>query len=142
MRKLILPILLLSGLFYTSCSGDGTDTSSIVAKGGKKYGGTFRFMSAEKIASVFPIHSGDLYSSRIVTQIFEPLMRIDPTTLDAVPCIAESFTVNADATVYTFTIRKGVKFHEDDCFADGTRELTAEDVKFSLDLACSGLSDN
>jgi peptide/nickel transport system substrate-binding protein len=142
MRKLILPILLLSGLFYTSCSGDGTDTSSIVAKGGKKYGGTFRFMSAEKIASVFPIHSGDLYSSRIVTQIFEPLMRIDPTTLDAVPCIAESFTVNVDATVYTFTIRKGVKFHENDCFANGTRELKAEDVKFSLDLACSGLSDN
>lgn len=142
MRQLILPILFLSGIILQSCSGDGSDTSNQLAKGGKKYGGEFRFMSAEKITSILPTQSSDLYSSRVVAQIFEPLMRIDPVTLDAVPCIAESFTVNDDATVYTFNIRKGVKFHEDDCFSGGTRELTAKDVKFSLDLACSGLKDN
>ena len=37
------------------------------------------------------------------------------------PILAESFSANADATVWTFVIRQGVKFH------DGT-DLTAEDV--------------
>jgi len=37
------------------------------------------------------------------------------------PILAESFSANDDATVWTFDIRKGVKFH------DGS-ELTAEDV--------------
>lgn len=143
MRKLLIPLFLLitTSLLITSCGGSD-DTSSLVAKGGKKYGGSFRFMSAEKIPSIFPTHSADLYSSRIVTQIYEPLLRIDPKTLEAVPCIAESFEVNDAATVYTFKIRKGVKFHDDDCFDGGTREVTAKDVKFSLDLACSGLADN
>ncbi len=144
MRKLLFPFILLAALpmIFSSCSGGDADTASLIAKGGKKYGGSFRFMSAEKIASIFPTHSADLYSSRIVTQIYEPLLRIDPATLKAVPCIAESFTANDDATVYTFKIRKGVKFHEDDCFGGGSRELNANDVKFSLDLACSGLEDN
>lgn len=40
--------------------------------------------------------------------------------------VAESWTVSEDGLVYTFTIRQGIKFHSG-------RNLTAEDVKFSLD---------
>lgn len=143
MRKLVFSLFLLSTTFLIpSCSEDGSDTSSLVAKGGKKYGGSFRFMSPEKVTSIFPTHSSDLYSSRIVYQIFESLLAIDPVSLKAVPSLAESFKVNEEATVYTFNLRKGVMFHEDDCFGGDSRELNAKDVKFSLDLACSGLSDN
>ncbi|EPB65465.1 ABC transporter, substrate-binding protein, family 5, partial [Ancylostoma ceylanicum] len=40
--------------------------------------------------------------------------------------------------IYTFTIRKGIYFHDDECFGGKGRELTPEDVKYSLDFACSG----
>lgn len=134
----IFTALLLS-LFFASC-GDSS-TEGLVAVGGKKYGGEFKFMSEEKITTLLPTSSGTQYSSRLISQIFEPLLQLDPQTLEVTPAVAESFKVSDDAKVYTFKIRKGIKFHDDDCLSSG-HELDAEDVKFSLDLACSGLSVN
>ncbi|MBI1836552.1 MAG: ABC transporter substrate-binding protein [Flavobacteriia bacterium] len=132
---------LFTVLFF-SCSGTEKNTSDLIAVGGKQYGGELKFMSSEKISSLFPIESIDVFSQRILNQIFEPLFKIDLTTMKVVPCIAESFESNSNASVYTFKIRKGVKFHEDACFSSGVRDVTAADVKFSLDIACSGLPEN
>ena len=106
------------------------------------YGGEFKFMSSEKVESLFPMEKVDLYSQRINCQIYEPLLKIDIETMIVVPSIAESYSVSEDAKTFKFKIRKGVKFHEDDCFPNGTREVTAEDVKFVLEMACSGLKFN
>ena len=127
------------GLFVTSCGDPAGE--ELVAVGGKKYGGEFKFMSEEKITSLLPTSSATQYTSRLISQIFEPLLQLDPKTLAITPGIAESFTVSDDAKVYTFKIREGVKFHDDDCLSSG-HELDAHDVKFSLDLACSGLDIN
>lgn len=142
MRIRFLHLFLFTGLILAACGGGEEKTDELVAKGGKKYGGEFKFMSAEKINSLFPVSSGDLYSMRIISQIFEPLLNIDPSTFEVVPAVAESFTVSEDSKVYTLKIRKGIQFHEDECFKNKTRELNANDVKFSLDMACSGLSYN
>ena len=126
----------------TSCTETETDVDSLVAIGGKKYGGEFKFMSSEKINSLVPTSSSDHYSSRIVAQIFEPLLRLDPVTMLVTPAIAESFSVSDDAMVYTFKIRKGVFFHDDACFDNKQHEVNAHDAKFALDMACSGLDIN
>ena len=133
-------LLLTIGFFISSCGG--SEEEELVALGGKKYGGEFKFMSSEKITTLFPFSSDDHYSSRIVAQIYEPLLRLEPTTMEPVPGIAEKVTVSDDAKVYTFKIRKGIYFHDDDCFGGTAHELTANDVKFSLSLACSGLKEN
>ncbi len=130
-------------LILSSCGDDSTDTNDLKAVGGKIYGGEFSFMSPEKIESLLPISVSDIYSNRILSQIYEPLLRIDMKTMQVTPSLAESFKVSGDAKVFTFKLRKGILFHDDDCFSnDKERELTAEDVKFSLDLACSGHKKN
>jgi ABC-type oligopeptide transport system substrate-binding subunit len=141
MRYTLFSIFLLAGLAFTSCGGD-TPVEELVAKGGKAYGGEFKFMSGEKITSLLPTACADHYSSRIISQIYEPLLRLDPNTLKVVETVAESFKVSNDAKVYTFKIRKGILFHDDDCFGGKDHELDAHDVKFSLDMACSGLKEN
>lgn len=141
MRTKLLFIYSLITVILFSCS-NSEETENLVAVGGKQYGGEIKFMSSEKVSSLFPIESIDIFNERILSQMFEPLFQIDLNTLKVTPGIAESFKINKNATVYTLKIRKGVKFHSDDCFSSDGREVTAEDVKFTLDLACSGLPNN
>ena len=72
--------ILLTGLFISSCSEETNNTETLIAKGGKQYGGEIRFMSAEKIIGLFPSYISDIYTTRISSQIFEPLLGIDPET--------------------------------------------------------------
>ncbi|MBI2907802.1 MAG: ABC transporter substrate-binding protein [Chloroflexi bacterium] len=58
---------------------------------------------------------------------YNGLVQFQPSEPDKVIAdLAESWEASADGTVYTFRLRKDVKFH------DGST-LTAEDVKFSID---------
>ena len=64
-----------------------------------------------------------------IAPFYNTLLRVDPndpTGTKPFPSLAESWTVSADARVYTFKIRRGVKFH------DGS-DLTSRDIKASYD---------
>lgn len=141
MRQLNFFTLFTLSLLLFSCGG-GDNNEQKDAIGGKMYGGEFKFMSSEKVSNLFPVSTFDVYAQRLNSQIYEPLLKIDMESMNAVPALAESYTVSGDAKTFTFKIRKGVKFHEDECFADGTREVVASDVKYTLEMACSGLAIN
>ena len=58
--------------------------------------------------------------------IFNQLIQPDPVTMELKPYLIENFPdVSADSTVFTFHLKKGVKFH------DGA-ELTSKDVEFTF----------
>ncbi|MEF2072729.1 ABC transporter substrate-binding protein [Consotaella aegiceratis] len=56
-------------------------------------------------------------------QAYEPLVRFTPDWSGVEANVAESYEVSADSTVYTFTLRKGMKW------SDG-EPYTTEDVRF------------
>lgn len=140
MKKIFYFITFISGLFLSSCGSN--ETSHPEAIGGKVYGGEFKFMSAEKVENLLTISSIDIYAQRLNAQIFESLVKLDVESLNVVPSIAESYDVSDDAKSFTFKIRKGIHFHDDECFGGEGREVIAEDVKFALEMACSGLKIN
>lgn len=65
-------------------------------------------------------------SGNITCNIYESLLKFKDTDTSVEPCLAESWTISDDGLVYTFNLRKGVKFH------DGT-PFNAEAVKFNID---------
>ena len=65
--------------------------------------------------------------SVLYSNVFEGLTRFAADG-SVVPGLARSWEISDDGLVYTFSLVEGAKFH------DGT-DLTAEDVKFSLDRA-------
>ena len=51
-------------------------------------------------------------SLRACEQIFESLLAFEVGGSAVIPGLAESYESNADSTVWTFTLRQGVKFHD------------------------------
>jgi len=127
-------------LGFMSCT-EKTE-STLVAKGGPEYGGEFRFISPEKITTLLPVSVTDIYTHRITSQLFENLLKMDAENLHAMPSLAKHFSESEDGKTYTFYLRENVFFHADACFGGSSKQLTAEDVKFSLEFACSGLAEN
>jgi dipeptide transport system substrate-binding protein len=64
--------------------------------------------------------------------VFNRLVEFERGGTTVVPGLAESWTISADGLVYTFKLRKGVKFHSSDSFRP-SRDFNAEDAYFSLD---------
>jgi len=62
-----------------------------------------------------------------LTMIYDNLFYVDPDTEEVLAGLATGWTMSDDATVWTLQIREGVQFHE------GWGELTAEDVKYSIE---------
>jgi peptide/nickel transport system substrate-binding protein len=139
MLRKFLFLFMVSALFL-GCKEDNDQSGDdvIVAKGGVRYGGDFRFMSSEKVTSLFPLSVTDVYANRIASQAFEGLLMIDSKSTEVVPSIAKSYEVDEASKVFTFKLREDVYFHDDACFEGGNgRQVKASDFKFSLEFACS-----
>jgi peptide/nickel transport system substrate-binding protein len=60
-------------------------------------------------------------------QTFEPLTEQHPETFEPMPLLAESWEINDDGTVWTFTLRDGVTFHDGEV-------MDSEDVAATITL--------
>jgi len=141
-------IILLSGCKSdTSKTQDKKDNSLGFdlkpLNGGKYGGGVFVYNEEEYLRDLFTLNITEVIGHRISTNIYEGLVTMSQDELKIVPSLAESWTISDDGKTYTFKIRKGVKFHDDPCFAGGKgREVTAKDFKYALDLLCTNIAGN
>src|SRR4029079_4736339 len=75
-------------------------------------------------ATLDPPRITDIYGRSVAEQIFDGLVTFDQT-LPIVTALAPHWRAPRDGLTWTFTLRKGVKFHHG-------REVTADDVVFSF----------
>ncbi len=149
MKKLLTGLLLVGALVAQQSCGpkekpvDNSNATTTAGAGGRYYGGTFRLNETEYIRNLFPHAIVDVYSYRVASQIYEGLFKFDHTSLKPVNNLAESYTIDDSHTVYTIKLKKGVFFHDDECFSGGKgRELKATDVKYCFTRLCTQNRDN
>lgn len=110
--------------FNTPTSG-ATSSAAQPQTAKVKRGGTL-FVAMDANPKDFdPMVSGDAYSGAVSSAVTEGLYKYNEK-VEPVPWLAEKVDISSDGLTYTFSLRKGVKFH------DGT-EMDAEAVKFSVD---------
>jgi len=73
---------------------------------------TFVFAGAADPTYLDPALVSDGESFRITKQIFEGLVELKPGTTTLSPALATRWTPSRDGKTWTFTLRKGVKFHD------------------------------
>ena len=90
------------------------------------YGGTLTIALSAEPPGLDPTTSPAATIKRVVHyNMLEGLLKVDRNG-KVVPALAKSYKVSKDGKEYTFTLQKGIKFH------DG-QPCTAEDVKFSFE---------
>jgi oligopeptide transport system substrate-binding protein len=89
-----------------------------------KFGGAYRRALASNPATLDPAFVSDIYSRTVVRQVVDGLVQFD-AHLNPIPAIAEFWEASRDGLSWTFTLRRGVKFHHG-------REVTAEDFVYSF----------
>lgn len=116
-----LAMAMAAGMIFSTaaCAEDGYKDTLIWAQGAD-------------VTSMDPHQGKETPAVEVTQQIFDTLFVVNQETNEVEGQICESWEQTSD-TSYTFKIREGIKFHDGE-------ELTAEDVKFSLDRAANSSS--
>lgn len=118
-----ISVILLSALLVAGCGKGGFSSKS-----SEQAGNVFRYSIVQKPSTLDPAKVQDGNTIDLLQLVFEGLTTWSEDN-KVVPCLAEKWDLSDDGTVYTFTLKKGVKFHTG-------REVKAEDVKYSIERAC------
>ncbi len=103
-----------------------TAEEAVAAPSEPKAGGTL-YIGQDFGPSTLDPHKNIAWASiNIYESIYNGLVKWNEDETKLVPDLATSWEISDDGLLYTFKIRQGVQFHNG-------REMTAEDVKFSLD---------
>jgi peptide/nickel transport system substrate-binding protein len=113
------------GGILAACGSSGTSSSSSTPTATGKAGATIKAGILVPAAAINPITIADQGGLELIGNVGEFLVYTDPVTLSYKPWLATSWSPNADASVWTFKIRQGVKFN------DGT-PMTVDDVVYSF----------
>jgi len=134
--KKALSILLALAFVSTAVFAGGqqgeTSSESAPMEKAVKNPDTFIYGTIGTVATLDPCYAYDNASGVNINQIYEKLVDYDRGTPNLVPVLCEETPtmanggISADGTVYTFKIKKGVKFH------DGS-EMTPEDIEYSIE---------
>lgn len=89
-----------------------------------KPGGTLTMGIRSDLLLTNPFVNVRSTQGRVLDLLFDPLLGLDAKG-KIQPHLAESWEVSNDGKAYTFRLRRGIKFHND-------QEMTAEDIKFSI----------
>lgn len=97
-------------------------------------GGTFNFRINEP-AFIDPVNLQESEGTQVGQAVFDSLVSFDPITSEVRPAAAERWEANEDATVWTFYLVEGAKFH------DGS-DVTAEDFKYAWERICTPANES
>ncbi len=122
----LLPVALSCACGGAATGGAATGASSPGTDQTPRQGGTLTYPLTLDPGTFDPCVAQTDQGTAVLHQVCEGLVRweVQPDgTLKTVPCLAESWGANADATVWTFDLRHGVMFQ-----APVSREVTSADV--------------
>jgi peptide/nickel transport system substrate-binding protein len=111
-RLLVTGLAVLTATALLSACASGAKAPASKNSGEPVTGGVLTYLEYQAHTNLYPPQAGFYPNGGVVNNITDRLTWQDPETLDIEPWIATDWTVNDDATEYTFDIRDGVTFSD------------------------------
>jgi oligopeptide transport system substrate-binding protein len=133
---LVLTAILVTVLVIVAgCGGGDKNTTTTGAASQEPVeGGTLKYYIAAP-SFIEPTQAFESEGIQVVQAVFDSLTQFDYKTNALLPAVAESWDKNADASVWTFHLQKGTKFHNG-------REVTAADFKYAWERICNPVNES
>lgn len=107
----------------------GCGSGGFSKRGAGKTAGVFTYAMPVEPTTLDPARVSDVDTGDLLNNVFEGLLAYDENN-KLVGRLAEKWETPDNGKTWVFTLRKGIKF-------SNGREMTAEDVKWSLERACA-----
>src|SRR3989339_1144552 len=101
----------------------------------RELGNLYRAPLTADVKGFDPVLTDDLYSHIAMRQVYETLLQYHPLKrpYELMPLLADSLPrLSADRLTYTFRLKPGIYFQDNPCFKGQRREMTADDVVYSI----------
>ncbi|WP_372984208.1 TIGR04028 family ABC transporter substrate-binding protein [Microbacterium sp.] len=105
-----LPLVLAAGL--AACASSPAPSGASADAGDPVTGGTLTYLEHQTFTNLYPPQAGFYPNGGVVNNIAARLTWQNPDSLEIEPWIASAWTVNDDATEYTFDLRPDVTFSD------------------------------
>lgn len=132
MIKTFRRVFALSLTFFllAACTSPESNNNSS-GTGDEQAGGTLNIGLAANPSNLDPIQYTGVYESNVIRQLGDTLVIYNEDYSGFEPSLATDWEISEDGLTYTFNLRDDVYFQPGE-YQDG-RQMTAEDVKFSLE---------
>lgn len=124
--KMIVALALSAVLVLVALTGCGNSTGSTTGSTAPKPNDTLVYAQGAEPRGLDPALVDDGESAKVMSNIYEGLLKYDKDSTKVEPSLAKSWEVSPDGLTYTFHLQQGVKFQ------DGT-DFNADAVKFNID---------
>lgn len=122
-------VLMMTLSMVVGCSSSKDEGESQSSEG--KYGGVLDISLSSVPKSLDPVKFTGVYEGDIICNIADTLVAYNKEQTEIVPLLATEWKIEDDGKSYIFKLREDVYFQKGE-FQDG-RQMTAEDVKYSLE---------
>ena len=102
-------------------------------------------LRADAPKTIDPCRGSTTYDNRACSMVYDTLLQykylkrpfeLEPALLETMP------TVSEDGLTYTFKLKQGIRFHDDECFPDGKgRQVVSSDVFYSWKRMADAVND-
>jgi len=104
-------VAMVAGVWMAGCTQQSA-TETAGRQGGAAQGGELVYLEQQAHTNLYPPAGGFYPNGGVLNQITDKLTYQDPKTLEIEPWIAQSWSINDNATEFTFKLRSGVSFSD------------------------------
>jgi peptide/nickel transport system substrate-binding protein/oligopeptide transport system substrate-binding protein len=129
LRRLSIVMLLLAALLLGVSAISAQDAEAAV----------LRYPIDADPEHLNPFTATTIAIARVLNNVYEGLLALDPETSEIVPWLAERWEISEDNLTYTFYLRQGVQFHDVPWveYEGGDREFKADDWVYAAERSAN-----